>query len=435
MSGCSGLGAGAGSQALCSVTPWRPSRRASGPRQERRRAAGVWGRQRGCWGLWGHSGLGPCLPGPDPLCPAGQPSLTASPQTEEFFDLIASSQSRRLDDQRASVGSLPGLRITHNNLGHLRGDGDPQEPGDEFFNMLIKCQVGSATLLPPAPQAPRPRSAQGPSPGGSTQGLGPPSQGASRGTGPLAGSASASERPWVLRPMGLLLDPLSRSPQDILRPAPPYSAGAWSRAPHRVFLQPSTFGWRKPRARRHPQSAEGRRGLVDTMGCSHPPVWVGQNCRWSFRVRKPSVKWLGRGQPHSPPVQEAGRFPDVTFLPTEERKVQLWASPRSLKSSPYENPRPHARTPQAMLAPGPLTRGGPGGLGTTSSGSCSPVLSPGLVNTPRSGGLKSRPGRLPQQLARRVGRSRGQGSQLCPGADSQGGPPELALLPSCPWGL
>nr|KAF6484745.1 G protein signaling modulator 1 [Rousettus aegyptiacus] len=69
-----------------------------------------------------------------------QPSLTASPQTEDLFDLIASSQSRRLDDQRASVGSLPGLRITHNNLGHLRGDGDPQEPGDEFFNMLIKCQ-------------------------------------------------------------------------------------------------------------------------------------------------------------------------------------------------------------------------------------------------------------------------------------------------------
>jgi hypothetical protein len=68
--------------------------------------------------------------------------VTASPQTEEFFDLIASSQSRRLDDQRASVGSLPGLRITLNNVGHLRGDGDAQEPGDEFFNMLIKYQVG-----------------------------------------------------------------------------------------------------------------------------------------------------------------------------------------------------------------------------------------------------------------------------------------------------
>lgn len=70
----------------------------------------------------------------------------ASPQTEEFFDLIASSQSRRLDDQRANVGNLPGLRITHNNLGHLRVEGDAQEPGDEFFNMLMKCQV---------PQGPR----------------------------------------------------------------------------------------------------------------------------------------------------------------------------------------------------------------------------------------------------------------------------------------
>lgn len=101
-------------------------------------AAGVWGWQRRSQGPW----AGSLPPQPDLQHPAAQPSLTASPQTEEFFDLIASSQSRRLDDQRASVGSLPGLRITHNNLGHLRGDGDPQEPGDEFFNMLIKCQVG-----------------------------------------------------------------------------------------------------------------------------------------------------------------------------------------------------------------------------------------------------------------------------------------------------
>lgn len=73
--------------------------------------------------------------------PPAQSSLMASPQTEEFFDLIASSQSRRLDDQRANVGNLPGLRITQNNPGHLRVEGDAQEPGDEFFNMLIKCQV------------------------------------------------------------------------------------------------------------------------------------------------------------------------------------------------------------------------------------------------------------------------------------------------------
>ncbi|XP_068105195.1 G-protein-signaling modulator 1 isoform X2 [Hyperolius riggenbachi] len=67
-------------------------------------------------------------------------SLMASPQTEEFFDLIASSQSRRLDDQRASVGSLPGLRLTQNNMGHLKVESETQEPGDEFFNMLMKCQ-------------------------------------------------------------------------------------------------------------------------------------------------------------------------------------------------------------------------------------------------------------------------------------------------------
>ncbi|XP_030640531.1 G-protein-signaling modulator 1b [Chanos chanos] len=75
-----------------------------------------------------------------PLNDMLDPSLMASPQTEELFDLIASSQSRRLDDQRVSVSNLPGLRITHNNLGHLCGDTDPQEPSDDFFNMLIKCQ-------------------------------------------------------------------------------------------------------------------------------------------------------------------------------------------------------------------------------------------------------------------------------------------------------
>ena len=102
-------------------------------------------------GVLGGPWAGSLPPRPDLWRPAAQPSLTASPQTEEFFDLIASSQSRRLDDQRASVGSLPGLRITHNNLGHLRGDGEPQEPGDEFFNMLIKCQVGLQPRGSPRP--------------------------------------------------------------------------------------------------------------------------------------------------------------------------------------------------------------------------------------------------------------------------------------------
>lgn len=73
-------------------------------------------------------------------------SLLTSPQTEELFDLIVSTQSRRLDDQRVNVSNLPGLRITHNNLGHLCGESDPQEPGDDFFNMLIKCQVIGAEI-------------------------------------------------------------------------------------------------------------------------------------------------------------------------------------------------------------------------------------------------------------------------------------------------
>uniref|UniRef100_A0A9J7YCG1 G protein signaling modulator 1b n=4 Tax=Cyprinus carpio TaxID=7962 RepID=A0A9J7YCG1_CYPCA len=86
-------------------------------------------------------------------------SLLTSPQTEELFDLIASSQSRRLDDQRVNVSNLPGLRITHNNLGHLVGESDPQEPSDDFFNMLIKCQssrIDDQRCSPPegGPRAP-----------------------------------------------------------------------------------------------------------------------------------------------------------------------------------------------------------------------------------------------------------------------------------------
>ncbi|KAK6313592.1 G-protein-signaling modulator 1 [Coregonus clupeaformis] len=67
-------------------------------------------------------------------------STLTSAQTEEFFDLIASSQSHRLNDQRASVSNFPGLRITHNNLGHQCAACTPQEPTDDFFNMLIKYQ-------------------------------------------------------------------------------------------------------------------------------------------------------------------------------------------------------------------------------------------------------------------------------------------------------
>uniref|UniRef100_A0AAY4ARA2 G protein signaling modulator 2 n=1 Tax=Denticeps clupeoides TaxID=299321 RepID=A0AAY4ARA2_9TELE len=69
----------------------------------------------------------------------------ASPGQEPFLGLVASAQGRRLDDQRAGGGgSLPGLRLTHQNsqamLRHLMASSDNIEPDDQFFDMLVKCQ-------------------------------------------------------------------------------------------------------------------------------------------------------------------------------------------------------------------------------------------------------------------------------------------------------
>ncbi|XP_077134458.1 G-protein-signaling modulator 2 isoform X1 [Ranitomeya variabilis] len=87
-------------------------------------------------------------------------SLSASvvsPHTDEFLDLLASSQSRRLDDQRASFSNLPGLRIgqQHRNsvLGHLMTT-ENREPDDDFFDMLVKCQgsrLDDQRCAPPPP--------------------------------------------------------------------------------------------------------------------------------------------------------------------------------------------------------------------------------------------------------------------------------------------
>ncbi|XP_077681014.1 G-protein-signaling modulator 2 isoform X4 [Eretmochelys imbricata] len=66
-----------------------------------------------------------------------------SPHTDEFLDLLASSQSRRLDDQRANFSNLPGLRLNQHNsqsvLGHLVASNN-RESDDDFFDILIKCQ-------------------------------------------------------------------------------------------------------------------------------------------------------------------------------------------------------------------------------------------------------------------------------------------------------
>ncbi|XP_073449037.1 G-protein-signaling modulator 2 isoform X1 [Aquarana catesbeiana] len=87
-------------------------------------------------------------------------SLSASvvsPHTDEFLDLLASSQSRRLDDQRASFSNLPGLRINQKNsssvLSHLMAS-ENREPDEDFFDMLVKCQgsrLDDQRCAPPPP--------------------------------------------------------------------------------------------------------------------------------------------------------------------------------------------------------------------------------------------------------------------------------------------
>ncbi|KAM6327074.1 G-protein-signaling modulator 2 isoform 2-T3 [Podargus strigoides] len=84
-----------------------------------------------------------------------------SPHTDEFLDLLASSQSRRLDDQRASFNNLPGLRLNQHNrrsvLGHLMASNN-RELDDDFFDILVKCQSSRLDDQRCAP----PSSAKGP---------------------------------------------------------------------------------------------------------------------------------------------------------------------------------------------------------------------------------------------------------------------------------
>lgn len=76
---------------------------------------------------------------------------------DDLFDLIAGMQSRRLDEQRASLPRLPGLnfsshcnstnRNNNNNAvghGHVLRQSSPEAsslPDDDFFDMLMRCQA------------------------------------------------------------------------------------------------------------------------------------------------------------------------------------------------------------------------------------------------------------------------------------------------------
>ncbi|KAM4629211.1 G-protein-signaling modulator 2-like isoform 1-T1 [Polymixia lowei] len=75
-----------------------------------------------------------------------------------FLELLASSQGRRLDDQRASLSHFPGLRLSSSDpprtpstsstdpprtpslYSHLEASAEQTEGDDVFFDMLVKCQ-------------------------------------------------------------------------------------------------------------------------------------------------------------------------------------------------------------------------------------------------------------------------------------------------------
>lgn len=58
---------------------------------------------------------------------------------------VSGSAGRRLEDSSAAGGSLPGLRLNQGSnqsvLNHLMANPDNAEPDDDFFDMLVKCQV------------------------------------------------------------------------------------------------------------------------------------------------------------------------------------------------------------------------------------------------------------------------------------------------------
>ena len=74
---------------------------------------------------------------------------------EDLLDLIAGMQSRRMDEQRASLPRLPGLNNANADiLRRLSSNAEvsAQEssalPDDNFFEMLMRCQVVIIIVFP-----------------------------------------------------------------------------------------------------------------------------------------------------------------------------------------------------------------------------------------------------------------------------------------------
>lgn len=58
---------------------------------------------------------------------------------------VSGGQGRRVEEASAAGGSLPGLRLHQNSnqavFSHLMANADSAEPDNDFFDMLVKCQV------------------------------------------------------------------------------------------------------------------------------------------------------------------------------------------------------------------------------------------------------------------------------------------------------
>jgi len=70
---------------------------------------------------------------------------------EDLLDLIAGMQSRRMDEQRASLPRLPGLNnVNPDILRRLSSEPSGEDaaalPDENFFEMLMRCQVRTFPL-------------------------------------------------------------------------------------------------------------------------------------------------------------------------------------------------------------------------------------------------------------------------------------------------
>uniref|UniRef100_A0AAQ5X1L4 G protein signaling modulator 2, like n=1 Tax=Amphiprion ocellaris TaxID=80972 RepID=A0AAQ5X1L4_AMPOC len=89
----------------------------------------------------------PAHPSPSSTLPVSEAKSISEHETPlqdpgHFLELLASSQARRLDDQRVNLSHFPGLRLNTSNPPRTPSTSSIDQPeGDEvFFDMLVKCQ-------------------------------------------------------------------------------------------------------------------------------------------------------------------------------------------------------------------------------------------------------------------------------------------------------